>query len=37
MEDKERTESAMGGTEAESTAEGEAVVPKTQDIVVWVS
>ncbi|XP_035448249.1 oxysterol-binding protein 1 isoform X3 [Spodoptera frugiperda] len=35
VEDKERTESAMGGTEAESTAEGEAVVPKTQDIVVW--
>ncbi|KAF9407729.1 hypothetical protein HW555_012349 [Spodoptera exigua] len=35
VEDKERTESAMGGTEAETTAEGEAIVPKTQDIVVW--
>ena len=37
VEDKERPESVMGGTEAETTAEGEAIVPKTQDIVVWVS
>uniref|UniRef100_A0A2A4K9L7 PH domain-containing protein n=1 Tax=Heliothis virescens TaxID=7102 RepID=A0A2A4K9L7_HELVI len=35
VEDKEREDTVMGGSEVEPVAESGSVVPKTQDIVVW--